>query len=59
MFPKKIKTYFHVYLEGEKMKLMLFTLHSWLKRLRGIINAITQTQNKTTGITENQIEFER
>ena len=37
---KKIKTCFHVCLEGKQMKLLVFTLHFWLKGLRGINNNI-------------------
>ena len=47
------------------MKLLVFTLYFWFKRLRGINNDkndnkyITQIREKTTNATHDQIEFER
>ena len=42
---------------GEKMKLLVFTSHFWLKRSRGIINTITQIRDKTAKATQGQLEF--
>ena len=50
---------------GKKIKLSVFILHFWVKRLHGInmtkiiMNAITQIRDKTTNATRNQIQFER
>ena len=45
------------------MKLLVFSLHFWLKGLRGInnkliTNTITQIRDKTTNTTQDQVEFE-
>ena len=39
------------------MKLLVSTPYSWLKKLRGINNTVTQIQEKTTNATQDQIDF--
>ena len=47
------------------MKLLVFILHFWLKRLRGINNdkndneCNDKVRDKTTNATQDQMEFER
>ena len=50
--------------EKKMMKLLVFTSHFWLKRLRRIrlkmiVSTITQIRDKITNAIQDQREFER
>ena len=45
-----------------RMKLLVFNLHFWLKRVRkeknNVINTVTQIQDKKENTAQDQLEFE-